>query len=103
MKLKDIAIKKEWNEFAVVPKETMTPIPCYFSCVRIDRSKVPENLYVYSLRESDDVSQPASIEENVIVNHFGDIVLDHKLENLPIALLLEDLQYDEEGNLIETV
>lgn len=103
MKLKDIAIKNEWDEFAVVPMETKIPIPCYFSCVRIDRSKIPANLHVYSLRESDDGNQPASIEENVIVNHYGDIVLDHKLENLPIPLLLDDLQYNEEGNLMETV
>jgi hypothetical protein len=102
MKLKDIAKINEWSEFAVVPLETMIPIPCYFTCLRIDRSKVPANLYVYSLRENDNGSQPASIEENVIVNHFGDIVLDHKLENLPIPLSLEEFQYDEEGNLIET-
>lgn len=102
MKLKDIATKNEWSEFAVVPMETLTPIPCYFTCLRIDRSKVPANLYVYSLRENDDGSQPASIEENVIVNHFGDIVVDHKLPP-PIPLLLDDLQYDEEDNLIETV
>lgn len=77
MKLKDITKINEWSEFAVVSLETMTPIP-------------------------DDESQPASIEENVIVNHFGDIVLDHKLGNLPIPLSLEEFQYEKEGNLIET-
>ena len=75
----------------------------WFTCCRIDsdiRQILPQNLYIYSLRASDaDDSQPASIEEKVIVNHYGDILTDKKLV-LPVELEVEDIPRDEEGNIL---
>ena len=75
----------------------------WFTCCRIDsdiRQILPEHLHIYSLRASDaDDSQPASIEETVIVNHYGDILTDKKLP-LPVELEVEDIPRDEEGNIL---
>lgn len=75
----------------------------WFTCCRIDsdiRQILPEHLHVYSLRASDtDDSQPASIEETVIVNHYGDILTDKKLM-LPVELEVEDIPRDEDGNIL---
>lgn len=75
----------------------------WFTCCRIDsytRKIIPDGLYVYSLRASDeDDSQPASIEEKVMVNHYGDILTDKPLQ-VPIELEVENIEYDTEGNII---
>lgn len=75
----------------------------WFTCCRIDsytRKIIPDGLYVYSLRASDeDDSQPASIEEKVMVNHYGDILTDKPLQ-VPIELEVENIEYDAEGNII---
>lgn len=61
---------------------------------------LPENFHVYSLRASDeDDSQAAVIEDKVLVNHYGDILLDHPL-SVPIMLHVDKIQYDDEGNII---
>lgn len=58
----------------------LVELPCgmiaaLFSNGRIDRSKVPEGLYVYDLRGSDDDSgEPCNIEKHVTVNHAGSII-----------------------------
>lgn len=75
----------------------------WFNCCRINdyRYILPDNLYIYSLRSSDDDdSQPAAIEDRVFVNHFGDILTDKPLM-VPIQLEVEHIEYDEEGNIID--
>lgn len=74
----------------------------WFTCLRLDdyRHILPDNLHIYSLRTSDeDDAQPASIEEKVVVNHYGDILTD-KVLPIPVQLEVEPIEYDEEGNII---
>lgn len=74
----------------------------WFSCCRVTqyRNILPDGLHVYSLRASDeDDAQPASIEDKVTVNHFGDILTDRELP-VPVALEIEHIEYDDEGNII---
>ena len=74
----------------------------WFTCLRMDdyRHILPDNLRIYSLRASDeDDAQPASIEEKVVVNHYGDILTDKVLPT-PVQLEIEPIEYDEEGNII---
>ena len=74
----------------------------WFTCLRLDdyRHILPDNLHIYSLRASDDDdSQPASIEEKVMVNHYGDILTDKPLQ-VPIELEVENIEYNTEGNII---
>ena len=47
-----------------------------FADGRIDPETVPDGLYKYSFRHGDDWSMPCSLEEKVVVNHWGDILTD---------------------------
>lgn len=51
--------------------ETMTvnDVPVLFTEARIDRGAVPDGLYAYDIRESDDGDRLATIEPAVRVNH----------------------------------
>ena len=75
----------------------------WFTCCRIEntlRCVLPESLHIYSLRSSDeDDSQAASIEEVVRINHYGDILVNDILP-VPIELVVDPIDYDEEGNII---
>ena len=75
----------------------------WFNCCRVgvhERKILPKNFHIYSLRSSDeDDSQPASIENWVPVNHYGDILTDRPLP-IPLMLEVEPIDYDEEGNII---
>ncbi|MDE6838843.1 MAG: hypothetical protein K2P33_10680 [Acutalibacter sp.] len=52
-----------------------------FSNGRIDRSKLPEGLYVYDLRGSDDdPGRPAAVENIVGINHAGTVILAEPLD-----------------------
>ena len=53
----------------------------YFSDIRLRKTEVPKDLYKVSIRHSDeDWGDPATVERWVMVNHFGDILLDKPLE-----------------------
>ena len=51
-----------------------------FTDGRFKSSEIPEGMYRYSLRHGDDDSYPCTVEEQVIVNHYGDIITDRKFE-----------------------
>ena len=75
----------------------------WFNCCRTDnsvRNILPDGIYIYSLRTSDeDDSQPASIEQTVTVNHFGDILTGKELP-IPVILEIEPVEYDDEGCIV---
>lgn len=49
--------------------------PALFSNGRIDRDKLPEGLYCYDLRGSDDdPGMPVTIQEHVVVNHAASVI-----------------------------
>lgn len=56
--------------------ETMTvnDVPVLFTEARIDRGAVPDGLYAYDIRESDDGDRLATVEPLVRVNHAGTII-----------------------------
>jgi len=55
--------------------------PALFTDERIDRATLPEGLFCYDLRGSDDdPGQPATIEESVTVNHAGSLIMSEPLE-----------------------
>ena len=69
--------------------------PGLFSNGRIARDNLPEGVYCYDLRGSDDDSgDPVSVEEKVLVNHAGSVLLTEPLE-LPEAGYL--MLTEEEG------
>jgi hypothetical protein len=55
--------------------------PGLFSNGRIDREKLPEGLYCYDLRGSDDdPGAPITVENRVVVNHAGSVILAEPLD-----------------------
>ena len=56
--------------------------PMIFTCLRIDRSTVPEWLYMYEVRHDDDCQgDPVQIANWIMVNHWGTLI-----SNKPIRL-----------------
>lgn len=52
-----------------------------FCCGRIDKSTVPEGLYVYSVRHDDDMQgDPVQLANWILVNHWGDIISKEPFE-----------------------
>ena len=55
--------------------------PALFSNGRISRDDLPEGVYCYDLRGSDDdLGSPICVEERVVVNHAGSVILTAPLE-----------------------
>ncbi|WP_289764517.1 LPD28 domain-containing protein [uncultured Duncaniella sp.] len=74
-KCKNMDMKTE-NELLSEQFETMTVngVPVLFTSSRIERRLVPDKLFVYDIRESDDGDRFAIIEPVVRVNHGGTII-----------------------------
>ena len=45
-----------------------------FTEQRVKRETLPEGIFCYDLRHGDDMGAPVSIENRVVVNHFGTIL-----------------------------
>ena len=80
----EIAHSKLHNRQAISEEEfdavELFDKPALFSNGRIDRSKLPDGLYAYDLRGSDyDPGDPIAVEERVVVNHAGSVILGEPL------------------------
>lgn len=69
-------------------------IAALFTNIRIERESLPEGVYAYDIRESDDGERLATIESQVCVNHGGTILV---LEEIPMPeigyLKISDYSY----------
>ena len=84
-----IANDEQYQEIELFEK------PGLFSNGRIARDNLPEGVYCYDLRGSDDdPGEPVSVEEKVLVNHAGSVLLTEPLE-LPETRYL--MLTEEEG------
>jgi hypothetical protein len=54
-------------------------VPCLFTDCCIDKNSLPENLYAYDLRDSDNGEGFSSIEPFVLVNHGGTILTEREI------------------------
>ena len=67
--------KEEYDEIELFGK------PALFSNGRVDRDKLPEGLYAYDLRGGDDdPGAPVTVENRVVVNHAGSVILSEPLD-----------------------
>ena len=46
-----------------------------FMELRVNKDTIPVGMYCYDLRHGDDDGMPCTIEQNVIVNYFGAVIL----------------------------
>ena len=73
-----------------------------FTNARIDRSTVPEGWYCYDIRGSDDdPGELCYMEENVVVNHAGSVLMPEKLAMPKFGRLdvRDELGFLDEGNM----
>lgn len=62
------------------------PTPVLFTCLRVDRTTVPDGMYVYSVRHDDEGNgEPCEIAKRVIVNHWGDILSVFPIRLTPLS------------------
>lgn len=67
--------KEKYDEIELFGK------PALFSNGRVDRDKLPEGLYAYDLRGGDDdPGAPVTVENRVVVNHAGSVILSEPLD-----------------------
>jgi len=67
-----------------------------FSTERIKRSNKPDGLWLYQIRHSDEGFEPATIEESVMVNHYGSLLTKEPLSlNAEGYLEIDDHNWEE--------
>lgn len=67
----------------------------YVTDFRVQQKDRDSNLFYYEIRHSDDGWEPATIEKNVWVNHFGTLVSNKEIEftHVDYTPLLEENAY----------
>lgn len=77
-------MSKENAMTAAFEEVTVYGPPALFTSLRIDRSTVPEGLYLYELRHADeDWGDPCQLARGILVNHYGTILTREPIQ-LPI-------------------
>ena len=52
-----------------------------FTCMRVKRNTVPDNLYVYDVRHDDDCSgRIVEVRPHILVNHWGTVICKEPIE-----------------------
>ena len=59
----------DWETFEIFGQKAL------FSNYRVDRATIPESLYAYDLRDDGRSGDPCSLEDRVVVNHMGTVVV----------------------------
>ena len=55
---------------------TVLDQPMLFTCCRVDKDTVPDELYIYEVRHDDDQrGEPVQISDWIVVNHWGTVSL----------------------------
>ena len=81
--------------------------PVMFFCGRIDRSTVPDGMFMYEIRHSDeDWGEPIQLGKSILINHYGTIISSKPIDIPPDGLReisAEDWGFTDEGitNLAE--
>lgn len=61
-------------------KVLVREILCEFNDMRIDRNTIPEGKFMYEVADDDSDGEPARIRPGILVNFFGTIICNQKLE-----------------------
>ena len=51
-----------------------------FTCLRIDRKTLPEGLHAYDLHDEDPAGEICELKGQVMVNHWGTVILKEKID-----------------------
>jgi len=82
---------------------TVFGMPMLFTCLRVDRSTVPGNLYIYEVRHADeDWGEPVQVCKGVLVNHYGTLISNKPLHRMIRSEFshnsYRDIQSEEDWN-----
>lgn len=76
------AMNVTWEKVEVLGREGL------FTCLRVDRSTIPEGWYLYEVRHDDNSwGDPVEIALGVLANHFGTLIVKEpfELESSPLT------------------
>lgn len=80
-KLHNVKEKLEIDDTEEYEEIELFDKPALFSNGRVDREKLPEGLFCYDLRGGDaDPGAPVTVEDRVVVNHAGSVILAEPLD-----------------------
>ena len=69
-----------------------------FTNLRIDRKTLPEGLYAYDIRDSDDCDgMPSEVRKFVMINHWGTVITREPIEGADEGIVLNDDDYNYLG------
>lgn len=71
--------------------------PALFHDLRIERSSIPKDLYLYEVRH-DETGEPIQIAKGILVNHFGSIITCEHLKLSPNGYL--DIESQKDWNYV---
>ncbi len=64
-------------------KLTLMGKPVLFTCSRVNRKTVPEGMYMYEIRYSDEGAEPCQIGKWIMVNYYGTILSKEPFNLIP--------------------
>ncbi len=69
-----------------------------FTNLRIDRKSLPDGLYAYDLRDSDELDgTPSELKSFVMVNHWGTVVTREPIDGADEGIVLDENDYNYLG------
>ena len=70
----------DWQEIAVTISGAEHT--GYYSNLRVDPESLPENYYLYEVRDEDSNGEPCEIAHRIAVNFFGTLILDTPIDEV---------------------
>ena len=69
-----------------------------FTNLRIDRKSLPDGLYAYDLRDSDNCDgTPSELKSFVMVNHWGTVIVKEPIDGADEGIVLNEDDYNYLG------
>ena len=86
------ADETSYERFEILSRDAL------FTCLRIDRKSLPDGLYAYDLRDSDDCDgTPSELKTFVMVNHWGTVIVKEPIDGADKGIVLNDEDFNYLG------
>ena len=86
------ADETDYERFEVLGRDAL------FTNLRIDRKSLPDGLYAYDLRDSDDCDgTPSELKSFVMVNHWGTVIVKEPIGGADEGIVLNDEDFNYLG------
>ena len=86
------ADETDYERFEILGRDAL------FTNLRIDRKSLPDGLYAYDLRDSDDCDgTPSELKSFVMVNHWGTVIVKEPIDGADKGIVLDENDYNYLG------